>query len=286
MLRHGDPPPLRHKLVPCGCGGSSSTSSTAAAATTGCPFVWAHPLTSSIGAEDRHRRVRLVRRCAASAAGSATTPAATAPRRPPATPPTTAGRTSPTTSSSCSTPSRSTGWCSAGRRWARRRRCTAPASNPIGSSALVLVIPPSAWETRTAQSKRYRSGARYMLTHGVHGFAKATKRLPEPADLRRPPRVPRAAAASAPSTTSTTCRWSPPCGAPPAPTCRRPRSWRRLRDIPTLILAWDTDPTPPGRPPPSGWPAASTTPTSTSPTPPTRSPHWPDEVAHFLADCE
>ena len=46
--------------------------------------------------------------------------------------------------------------------------------------ALVLVIPPAAWESRGTQSKKYRTSARYTMTHGVHGLAKATRKAPNP----------------------------------------------------------------------------------------------------------
>jgi pimeloyl-ACP methyl ester carboxylesterase len=154
---------------------------------------------------------------------------------------------------------------------------------PDRIAGLVLVIPPAAWETRAAQSKRYRSGARYTMTHGVHGFAKATKRMPDPpifcdrleclcgggigaidsfhylplvAALRG------AAGSDLPS----------------------PAHLERLRDVPALVLAWDTDP---------AHPVATAEALARS------FAHadlhvarsaadvdaWPDEVAHFLHDC-
>ena len=157
---------------------------------------------------------------------------------------------------------------------------------PDRVGALVLVIPPAAWDTRHESSKKYRSSARYTMTHGVHGLAKATRKQPEPADLRRPPRAAlqgggigaiddlhylsavaalRGAAGSdlpTPTQLGPHPRHpdaDPGVGHRPGPPGEHRRApGRRLR---------------PRRPPRRH-------------RPPRTVAHWPDEVAHFLADCE
>jgi 3-oxoadipate enol-lactonase len=117
-------------------------------------------------------------------------------------------------------------------------------ARPHRVDGLVLVIPPAAWETRHPQSKRYRGGARYALTHGVHGFAKATRKMPDPDifcdrleclcgggigcidDFHYLPLVAALRGAAGSDLPS-------------------PAQLTAIRDVPALILAWDTDPTHP-----------------------------------------
>ena len=156
---------------------------------------------------------------------------------------------------------------------------------PERVAALVLVIPPAAWETRHDQSKRYRGGARYTLTHGVHSFAKATRKLPNPEifcdrleclcgggigaidDFHYLPLVAAlrgAAGSDLPSPSQLAHHpGHPHAGAGlghrrrPTPS-RRPRPWRRRFEHADLHVA--------------------RTPADVD--------AWSDEVAHFLADCE
>ena len=155
---------------------------------------------------------------------------------------------------------------------------------PERVAALVLVIPPAAWATRGTQSKKYRGGARYTLTHGVHGFAKATRKLPNPEifceqleclcgggigsidDFHYLPLVAALRGAAGSDLPS-------------------PTQLARIRDIPALVLAWDTDPSHPvstAEELAGGFSHADLHVART----PADVAHWPEEVAHFLADCE
>ena len=155
---------------------------------------------------------------------------------------------------------------------------------PERVAALVLVIPPAAWETRHDQSKRYRGGARYTLTHGVHGFAKATRKLPNPEifcdrleclcgggigaidDFHYLPLVAALRGAAGSDLPS-------------------PSQLAAIRDIPTLVLAWDTDATHPVSTAESVASAFEHADLHVARTP-ADVDAWSDEVAHFLADCE
>jgi pimeloyl-ACP methyl ester carboxylesterase len=156
-------------------------------------------------------------------------------------------------------------------------------AHPDRIDALVLVIPPSAWDTRHDVSKRYRGGARYVLTHGVHGFEKATRKLPDPPIFRGPldplrglglgsfdhfHRLPLVAALRGAAGSD-------------LPT---ERELATIRGVPALILAWDTDPSHP---------------VATAERLAAGFDHvdlhvardaddvleWPEHVGHFLADC-
>ena len=155
---------------------------------------------------------------------------------------------------------------------------------PERVAALVLVIPPAAWETRHDQSKRYRGGARYTLTHGVHGFAKATRKLPNPEifcdrleclcgggigaidDFHYLPLVAALRGAAGSDLPS-------------------PSQLATIRDIPTLVLAWDTDATHPVSTAESVASAFEHADLHVARTP-ADVDAWSDEVSHFLADCE
>lgn len=159
----------------------------------------------------------------------------------------------------------------------------AAAAQPDRVDALVLVIPPSGWDNRAPVSKRYRTGARHVLTHGVHGFEKATKRLPDPpiftgglAPLRGGGlgcfdglhRLPLAAALRGAAGSD-------------LPT---ERQLAALRRTPALILAWDTDgshPVATAERLARGFEFADLRVARTADDVET----WPAHVGHFLADC-
>jgi pimeloyl-ACP methyl ester carboxylesterase len=110
---------------------------------------------------------------------------------------------------------------------------------PERVAALVLVIPPTAWKTRSRQSRQYRFAAVAIDTLGVRPFALAARVAPSPRllaghepsrrsmlhgldhlDRRVAPHVLRGAAAS---------------DLPPIDRLRR-------IEVPTLVLAWEGDP--------------------------------------------
>ena len=107
--------------------------------------------------------------------------------------------------------------------------------HPKAARALVLVIPPTAWETRAGQREIYENSASFVRAKGKARYVEAVRKLPmipilaeypeyrsPPADISEEllPFVLEGAAASD----------LPPIDA------------LRTLDIPTLILAWDTDP--------------------------------------------
>jgi pimeloyl-ACP methyl ester carboxylesterase len=107
--------------------------------------------------------------------------------------------------------------------------------HPETVRALVLVIPPTAWETRAAQREIYENAALYVRMKGKAAYVDAVQRLPRipifaghPELGPMPPDVTEellpfvmegAAASDFPSVDSI-----------------------RSLNIPTLVLAWDTDP--------------------------------------------
>jgi pimeloyl-ACP methyl ester carboxylesterase len=247
------------------------------------PFVWGHPLTSSIAAEDRHRVFdwsgarrdrRWVRYDARGHGRSSATRHAGDYRW------SNLAHDQLELLDTLEIDGVVLGGASMGAATALHSACFRPEQ----VKALVLVIPPAAWETRHDSSKRYRSGARYTLTHGVHGFARATKKLPDPPIFCE--------------------RLSCLCGGgigsidefhylslvaalrgaagSDLPT---PEQLRRVRDIPALILAWDTDP---------AHPVGTAERLAESfahadlhvATAPETVGSWADEVQHFLDDCE
>lgn len=107
--------------------------------------------------------------------------------------------------------------------------------DPQSARALVLVIPPTAWETRAGQREIYENSASFVRAKGKDRYVEAVRRLPphpifaehpeyrvQPPDITEDllPFVLEGAAAS---------------DLPPIEAVR-------TLDIPTLILAWDTDP--------------------------------------------
>jgi 3-oxoadipate enol-lactonase len=247
------------------------------------PFVWGHPLTSSIAAEDRHRVFdwsstvgdrRWIRYDARGHGSSSATRHAADYRWP------NLAHDQLELLDALTVDRVVLGGASMGAATALHSACF----QPERVAALVLVIPPSAWETRAEQSKKYRSGARYTLTHGVHGFAKATRRMPNPPifcdrleclcgggigsidDFHYLPLVAALRGAAGSDLPS-------------------PSELAKVRDHPTLILAWETDPAHPvvtaerlaGHFDHADLHVARSASDVAS---------WPEEIAHFLNDCE
>jgi pimeloyl-ACP methyl ester carboxylesterase len=107
-------------------------------------------------------------------------------------------------------------------------------------SALVLVIPPTAWATRPAQVERYRVGARLIRDEGIAAYIGAAQAQPVPAIFRGP---------LGGFWDDLYDAWGPleqqrmptildGAGESDLP---HPDAVRSI-DVPTLVLAWDTDP--------------------------------------------
>jgi pimeloyl-ACP methyl ester carboxylesterase len=247
------------------------------------PFVWGHPLTASIAAEDRHgvfdwtsacRDRRWVRYDARGHGRSSGTRHAADYRWP------NLAHDQLELLDNLAIDRVVLGGASMGSATALHSACF----QPERVAALVLVIPPAAWESRTAQSKRYRGGARYTLTHGVHGFAKATKKMPDPAIFCD--RLECLCGGGIGSIDE--CHYLALVAAlrgAAGSDLPAPSQLARIADIPALVLAWDTDPAHP---------------VSTAEELAGAFRHvdlhvarsaadvacWPEEVAHFLADCD
>ncbi len=159
----------------------------------------------------------------------------------------------------------------------------ATVAQPDRVDALVLVIPPSAWDTRADVSKRYRGGARYVLTHGVHGFEKATRKLPDPPIFCGPLDPLRGLGLGCFDTFHRLPLVAALRGAAGSdlPTDRQLAAVRR---VPALVLSWDTDPSHPvttAERLASGFDFADLHVART----PDEVLEWPEHVSHFLADC-
>lgn len=111
---------------------------------------------------------------------------------------------------------------------------------PERVGALVLVIPPTAWASRPAQVERYRVGARLIRSDGLAAYLDAARAQPVPAIFRGP---------LAGFWDDLYDAWGPQeqqrlptilegAGASDLP---HPDAVRSL-GVPTLVLAWDTDP--------------------------------------------
>jgi pimeloyl-ACP methyl ester carboxylesterase len=100
---------------------------------------------------------------------------------------------------------------------------------------LLLVIPPTAWETRRAQAGIYRGAAALIERSGVDAFLEASAKLPPPAIFAEEPDPYRFRPAIAESALPTVLRGAAVSDLP------GPDAIGALR-LPTLVLAWDTDP--------------------------------------------
>lgn len=108
---------------------------------------------------------------------------------------------------------------------------------PDRVEALVLVIPPTAWETRAAQTEQYLASVGYLEAKGLDAFLAASAALPaRPAwtEARRAVRQ-RHLAASDPAALALALRGAAESNLPP-------RDEVATISAPTLILAWDDDP--------------------------------------------
>lgn len=247
------------------------------------PFVWGHPLTSSIAAEDRHgvfdwssaRRDRRWVRYDARGHGSSSHTRHAADYRWP-----NLAHDQLEILDALEIDRVVLGGASMGAATALHSACY----QPDRVSGLVLVIPPAAWESRQAQAKKYRSGVRYTLTHGVHGFAKATKRAPNPAIFCERLECLCGGGIGAIEELHYLSLLAALRGAAGSD-LPAPAQLQRIRDIPALILSWDTDP---------AHPVSSAERLAESfahadlhvATAPASVGSWADEVQAFLDDCE
>lgn len=140
--------------------------------------------------------------------------------------------------------------------------------------ALVLVIPPTAWETRAAQAGLYEGSAALVEREGLAALAEASARVPVPAIFADEPHVfePDIEEVAFP----TVLRGAALSDLPP------PEALRRLHQ-PTLILAWDTDP---GHPVSTAEALADLLPNAQLEVAATLLSvlEWPDRVSRFLEE--
>lgn len=103
--------------------------------------------------------------------------------------------------------------------------------------ALVLAIPPTAWETRAAQAETYLKGVEFLEANGLEAYIAASKKLPpQPrwGAARREVRL-RHLAQGDPAALALALRGAAQSNLPP-------RDEVATIDAPALILAWDDDP--------------------------------------------
>lgn len=105
---------------------------------------------------------------------------------------------------------------------------------PDRFSALVLVIPPTAWDTRPAQAQLYEVGAQLVRDHGVDHFAELMAAMPPPPALAAEPDLCRFVPSPPPAALPAVLEGAARTDLPP------PDQVAGLRH-PTLILAWDGD---------------------------------------------
>jgi 3-oxoadipate enol-lactonase len=145
---------------------------------------------------------------------------------------------------------------------------------PDRLDALVVVIPPTAWETRAAQAGMYEAGVGIIEERGLDAFRDLAAGAPVPAIFEGRPDLAHFTPQLVPGAEPTVFRGAARSDLPP------PDALRTVRQ-PTLILAWATDP---GHP------------VSTADALVELLPHahllvaadladvatWPDEIRHFL----
>ena len=105
---------------------------------------------------------------------------------------------------------------------------------PADVAGLLLVIPPTAWETRRAQADLYRAGADLVQDAGTGAFAEAAAAAPVPAPFRDLPEAPRPVPDVAESVLPTVLRGAAGSDLP------EPDALRSL-DLPVVVLAWAGD---------------------------------------------
>lgn len=108
---------------------------------------------------------------------------------------------------------------------------------PHRFASLTLVVPPTAWETRKAQSERYLANADLVEAHGIDAFVELGAAVPDPPALAGAPQsLPSVAEALLPSV----MRGAATSNLPPL------QEVAELK-VPTLILGWADDPSHPVR---------------------------------------
>lgn len=106
---------------------------------------------------------------------------------------------------------------------------------PDDVAGLLIVIPPTAWETRRAQAELYRAGADLVQSSGTGAFAEAAAAAPVPAPFRDLPEAPRPVPDVPDDVLPTVLRGAAASDLPP------PEELRSL-DVPATVLAWAGDP--------------------------------------------
>lgn len=105
---------------------------------------------------------------------------------------------------------------------------------PGDVAGLLLVIPPTAWETRRAQAELYRAGADLVQSSGATAFIEAAAAAPVPAPFRDLPEAPRPVPDVADDVLPIVLRGAAASDLP------EPHLLRSL-DVPATVLAWAGD---------------------------------------------
>lgn len=104
--------------------------------------------------------------------------------------------------------------------------------DPDRFSGFTLLLPPTAWDTRTAQAGDYRRLARFIEDHGVERFVAASRSMPRPpATVGRPDTVPHVSGDLLPSVYRGAAMSDLPT-----------REQVAGIAVPTTVLAWADDP--------------------------------------------
>jgi pimeloyl-ACP methyl ester carboxylesterase len=111
----------------------------------------------------------------------------------------------------------------------------AAAFAPERIPGLVLVLPPTAYETRAAQAHEYRDGAEIVERDGVERYVELANARPVPEILRTLASGSEFTPAVAPERLPAVLRGAGASDLPPPDVVR-------TLEVPALILAWDTDP--------------------------------------------
>lgn len=107
--------------------------------------------------------------------------------------------------------------------------------NPRSVRALVLVIPPTAWDTRAGQREIYENSASFVRAKGKDRYVQAVHKLPLIPILAEYPEYRPLAPDISEELLPFVLEGAASSDLPPIDALR-------TLDIPTLILAWDTDP--------------------------------------------
>ncbi|MBP2435914.1 alpha/beta fold hydrolase [Microbacterium amylolyticum] len=106
--------------------------------------------------------------------------------------------------------------------------------DPERFSGLTLMVPPTAWETRSAQSTTYLRAADLIESIGIRAYLTATGTTPPPATTGKPETLPDVSAELLPSLFRGAAQSNLPDRADIA-----------LIDVPVSVLAWTDDPSHP-----------------------------------------